>query len=133
MRSVVVRGHAADAIVRYAESEGMNLVVIGQHGHSRIALRVLTADVSEAIDEAFFSRRIGEAVRLRREWLGLDAVSQQDVSCTLDSVKDNVAIVSLTGKVAGAVGGVSTDINGATPLAGLAFRATSGMVRLVVL
>jgi nucleotide-binding universal stress UspA family protein len=36
LRSVVVRGHAADAIVRYAESEGMNLVVIGQHGHSRI-------------------------------------------------------------------------------------------------
>jgi nucleotide-binding universal stress UspA family protein len=37
LRSVVVRGHAADAIVRFAESEGTNLVVIGQHGHSRIA------------------------------------------------------------------------------------------------
>jgi nucleotide-binding universal stress UspA family protein len=37
LRSVVVRGHAADAIVRYAEGEGMNLVVVGQHGHSRIA------------------------------------------------------------------------------------------------
>ncbi len=36
LRSVVVRGHAADAIVRYAEKEGINLVVIGQHGHSRI-------------------------------------------------------------------------------------------------
>jgi nucleotide-binding universal stress UspA family protein len=35
-RSVVVRGHAADAIVRYAESEGMNLIVIGHHGHSRV-------------------------------------------------------------------------------------------------
>src|SRR5205085_5013525 len=42
--------------------------------------------------------------------LGLEAVSQQDVTCTLDSVKDNVAIVSLAGKVAGAVGGVSSDI-----------------------
>jgi hypothetical protein len=42
--------------------------------------------------------------------LNLDAVSQQDVACTLDSVKDNVAIVSLAGKVAGAVGGVSSDI-----------------------
>jgi len=42
--------------------------------------------------------------------LGLEAVSQQDVSCTLDSVKENVAIVSFTGKVAGAVGGVSSDI-----------------------
>jgi nucleotide-binding universal stress UspA family protein len=36
LRSVVVRGHAADAIVHYAENEAMNLVVIGQHGHSRI-------------------------------------------------------------------------------------------------
>ena len=43
--------------------------------------------------------------------LNLEAVSQQDVNCTLDSVKDNVAIVSLAGKVAGAVGGVSSDID----------------------
>jgi hypothetical protein len=42
--------------------------------------------------------------------LGLEAISQQDVTCTLDSVKDNVAIVSLAGKVAGAVGGISSDI-----------------------
>jgi len=42
--------------------------------------------------------------------LNLEAVSQQDVTCTLDSAKDNVAIVSLSGKVAGAVGGVSSDI-----------------------
>jgi len=42
--------------------------------------------------------------------LGLEAVSQHDVACTLDSVKDNLAIVSLAGKVAGAVGGVSSDI-----------------------
>jgi hypothetical protein len=42
--------------------------------------------------------------------LNLEAVSQQDVSCTLDSVKDNIAIISLSGKVAGAVGGVSSDI-----------------------
>jgi nucleotide-binding universal stress UspA family protein len=36
-RSVLIRGHAADAIVRFAESEQMQLVVIGSHGHSRIA------------------------------------------------------------------------------------------------
>src|SRR5579884_2966674 len=36
LRSVVLRGHAADAIVRYAEKEEMNLLVLGQHGHSRI-------------------------------------------------------------------------------------------------
>jgi hypothetical protein len=42
--------------------------------------------------------------------LGLEAVSQHDVACTLDSVKDNLAIVSLAGKIAGAIGGVSSDI-----------------------
>ena len=45
------------------------------NGHSRIALRVLTQDPDEAVDEAFFARRINDAVRLRREVLGLDAVT----------------------------------------------------------
>src|SRR5262245_51910816 len=45
------------------------------NGHSRIALRVLTADAAEAIDDAFFARRLARAVSLRRDWLGLDAVS----------------------------------------------------------
>jgi 23S rRNA (cytosine1962-C5)-methyltransferase len=42
------------------------------NGHSRIALRVLTADPGETIDEAFFTRRIAEAVSLRRNVLKLD-------------------------------------------------------------
>jgi 23S rRNA (cytosine1962-C5)-methyltransferase len=45
------------------------------NGHSRIALRVLTADLAEPIDAAFFARRIVRAVSLRRDWLGLDAVT----------------------------------------------------------
>jgi 23S rRNA (cytosine1962-C5)-methyltransferase len=45
------------------------------NGHSRIALRVLTADPAEAIDEAFFERRLARAIALRRDWLGLDAVT----------------------------------------------------------
>jgi len=45
------------------------------NGHSRIALRVLTADPDEAVDEAFFARKIGAAVALRRELLRLDAVT----------------------------------------------------------
>src|SRR5947209_19605207 len=44
------------------------------NGHSRIALRVLTADPAEAVDDAFFARRLERAVALRRDWLGLDAV-----------------------------------------------------------
>jgi nucleotide-binding universal stress UspA family protein len=50
LRSVVLRGHAADAIVRYAESEGMNLVVVGQHGHSRIA-RFFLGSTSDRVSE----------------------------------------------------------------------------------
>ena len=42
--------------------------------------------------------------------LNLDAVNQQDIVSKLTDVKDQVAIVSLEGKVAGAVGGVSSDI-----------------------
>jgi 23S rRNA (cytosine1962-C5)-methyltransferase len=45
------------------------------NSHSRIALRILTADPAEAIDEGFFARRLAQAVELRRAWLGLDAVS----------------------------------------------------------
>jgi len=45
------------------------------NGHSRIALRVLTADPDEALDEAFFTRKIAAAVRLRRGLLKLDAVT----------------------------------------------------------
>lgn len=50
LRSVVVRGHAADAIVRYAENEGINLVVIGQHGHSRIT-RFFLGSTSDRVSE----------------------------------------------------------------------------------
>ena len=42
------------------------------NGHSRIALRVLTEDADEAVDEAFFARRIADAVALRRQALRLD-------------------------------------------------------------
>jgi 23S rRNA (cytosine1962-C5)-methyltransferase len=45
------------------------------NGHSRITLRVLTSDPTEAIDGTFFARRIGEAARLRRDILRLDGVT----------------------------------------------------------
>jgi 23S rRNA (cytosine1962-C5)-methyltransferase len=45
------------------------------NGHSRISLRVLTADANEAIDEAFFAAKIGQAVAFRREVLKLDAIT----------------------------------------------------------
>ncbi len=50
LRSVVVRGHPADAIVRYAEGEGISLVVLGQHGHSRIA-RFFLGSTTDRVSE----------------------------------------------------------------------------------
>lgn len=45
------------------------------NGHSRIAVRLLERDPEVAVDAAWFERRIGEAIALRREVLDLDAVS----------------------------------------------------------
>ena len=36
------------------------------NGHSRIALRLLTSEPDEAIDAAFFAKKLGAAVELRR-------------------------------------------------------------------
>ena len=43
--------------------------------------------------------------------LGLEAIGQQDVIASLTKVEDGLAIIDLRGKVSGAVGGVSTEID----------------------
>ena len=45
------------------------------NGHSRIALRVLTENPDEGVDQAFFAARIRQAIALRRDLLRLDEVS----------------------------------------------------------
>lgn len=45
------------------------------NGHSRIALRVLTEDFDEPVDQAFFTRKVKEAVAMRRELLKLDDIT----------------------------------------------------------
>ncbi len=45
------------------------------NGHSRIAVRILETDPAVPVDAAWFARKIGEAVALRRETLKLDQVS----------------------------------------------------------
>ncbi|NZA24856.1 class I SAM-dependent rRNA methyltransferase [Luteimonas sp. SJ-92] len=45
------------------------------NGHSRIAVRILERDPDVAIDAGWFAAKIAEAVRLRREILRLDDVS----------------------------------------------------------
>jgi 23S rRNA (cytosine1962-C5)-methyltransferase len=44
------------------------------NGHSRIALRMLENDPDVEVDAGWFARKIGDAVRLRREFLKLDDV-----------------------------------------------------------
>ena len=43
--------------------------------HSRIAIRVLSNNENEPLDDVFFEKRIGAAVSLRREMLGLDEIT----------------------------------------------------------
>src|SRR5438067_7308181 len=45
------------------------------NGHSRIALRVLTASPDEPVDADFFARRLGAAIAFRRDVLKLDEVT----------------------------------------------------------
>lgn len=59
------------------------------NGHSRIALRLLTSDPAEMLDEAFFARRLQAAIDLRRSWLGLDRVT--DAYRLVHSEADNLS------------------------------------------
>lgn len=45
------------------------------NGHSRIAVRILETDPDVSVDAGWFARKIAEAVRLRRDVLKLDEVS----------------------------------------------------------
>ena len=50
LRSVVVRGHAAEEIIRFAEHENIALVVLGRQGHSRIA-RFFLGSTTDRVSE----------------------------------------------------------------------------------
>ncbi|HMF11175.1 MAG TPA: RlmI/RlmK family 23S rRNA methyltransferase, partial [Gemmataceae bacterium] len=63
-------GSVVDVLDRDGQWIGRGLY----NGHSRIALRLLTADASEPINAAFFARRLGQCVGLRRDGLKLDDV-----------------------------------------------------------
>ena len=60
------------AIVDVVDNAGLWVARGFNNGHSRIAIRVLTEDPDEAVDAAFFARRIAAAVELRRGLLRLD-------------------------------------------------------------
>ena len=49
-RSVVVHGHAANEIIRFAEAEGANLIVMGRQGHSRVT-RFFLGSTTDRVSE----------------------------------------------------------------------------------
>jgi nucleotide-binding universal stress UspA family protein len=50
LRDVVVRGHAADEILRFVEAEGVNLIVLGRQGHSRVT-RFFLGSTTDRVSE----------------------------------------------------------------------------------
>jgi nucleotide-binding universal stress UspA family protein len=50
LRHVVVRGHAADEIIRFAEAESVDLIVLGRQGHSRIT-RFFLGSTTDRVSE----------------------------------------------------------------------------------
>src|SRR4051812_38500464 len=64
----VANGSVVDVVDRDGQWVGRGFY----NGHSRIALRMLTSDPDEAIDDAFFAGRVAQAVFLRRDLLGLE-------------------------------------------------------------
>ncbi len=50
LRSVVLRGHAANEILRFAEAEAVQLIVLGRQGHSRVA-RFFLGSTTDRVSE----------------------------------------------------------------------------------
>jgi len=67
----VPNGAIVDVIERGGSWVGRGIY----NSHSRISLRILTAKPDEAVDAAFFTDRIGTAIKLRRDVLKLDEVT----------------------------------------------------------
>src|SRR5262245_21774472 len=67
----VPNGSVVDVLDRDGKWVGRGLY----NAHSRISLRILTADANEAIDSEWFARKIARAVELRRDILKLDSVT----------------------------------------------------------
>ena len=90
LRSVVVRGHAAEEILRFAENEEVNLIVLGRQGHSRIA-RFFLGSTTDRVSEHCHYGRDDRQVRGRKR-ICSTASRRSSISATLrvefDSVVD---------------------------------------------
>lgn len=132
----VVRHYAeADAKVRLRDSElnhrlrdDRRLVVVEATENEATTfspLGPLTREELELIDVPASSLPLAallplRVVKLKQSWqvpdwtvarlLGLELVTQHDVTGTLTEVKDQIAVISLQGKVAGAIGGITSEV-----------------------
>ena len=68
--NLAVRGHPAEAIVQNAESEGVQLIVLGQHGHSRIKRFFLGSTSDRVSEHCHCTVMIGKWQRLPEERAG---------------------------------------------------------------
>ena len=66
------RGLLPGQLVRVMDRDGESLGRAFWSPQSTIALRIVTHDAAETVDAAFFERKIGEALRFRREILDLE-------------------------------------------------------------
>jgi 23S rRNA (cytosine1962-C5)-methyltransferase len=66
---------APGSVVEVRDRTGLFVGRAFYNGHSRISLRMLTANADEPIDPAFFARKLAAAVAFRRDVLKLDEVS----------------------------------------------------------
>jgi 23S rRNA (cytosine1962-C5)-methyltransferase len=71
----VDRRTANGEIVRLVDRDGAPVGQGFYNAQSEISVRLLTRSLAEPVDEAFFRKRIADAVRLRRDALNLDRVT----------------------------------------------------------
>ncbi|HEV8634433.1 MAG TPA: universal stress protein [Chloroflexota bacterium] len=55
LQTEAVRGHAAKAIVEYADQIGADLIMVGQHGHAGVLRRMLGSTSDRVVDTAHCS------------------------------------------------------------------------------
>src|SRR5579883_613727 len=74
-RRTLPHGLIPGQLVKVLDKDGEPICRAFWNPRSTIALRVVTHDVNEVVDLAFFERRLGDALRFRREILGLEATT----------------------------------------------------------
>ena len=88
----------AGAVVRVLDPQGLPVGQAFWHPHATIALRLITSDPEEAIDAAFFRRKLERAAALRSR-LGLEAVTDSWRLCHSESDGLSGLVVDVLGDV----------------------------------